>query len=237
MELPSIEVLRVFREKGVPWLRHANTVRTTCTFLEHAHIMARGVVHERSLGQTAQRSDRGDRRLGIWYDLFFDAADIHVRYRRRNLYGPVLLNFDLVLLEQDWLPFVWVTKTNPIYWRTTTPHSQRWFSSIKELEADYDPQLVHQHIVLRNVAGTVRLNPYLREIIVDWTNIKRDGAEKTYAQEAAAAILAAAARGGVSLTNVVKNYRTIERHTKPNCICFQEYSALEPSKLLQLFSE
>jgi hypothetical protein len=169
MELSSKEVVALMRKKGVEYLYHANTVRTTCTFFRTGHLLARGIVHERGLDQTPQRSDNVamDRALGIWYDLFFDSCDIHERSSSVNEYGPVLLCFDLALLEQDWAPMVWVTKDNPIRWNATTSAEARWFTSIDELKPRYSQYAFQQHIVLRNVGGSVRLLPYLKKVVLD----------------------------------------------------------------------
>lgn len=233
MELNSREALRIFRAKGVEWLRHANTVQTVCTFFREGHLLARGVVHERDLSQTDQISDEKDRALGVWYDLFFDASDLHARFKQRNFYGPVLLNFDLALLEQDWVPFVWVTKRNPVYWTRDTPSDERWFSSIEELEAGYDPKEAGHHIVLRNVAGTVRLNPYLCELILDYTKRCRPGSDKTLSEEAAEAIVAAAVLGKVPKANMKKFYRP---HSGPGCFCSVQYKDMKLSTALKFFS-
>jgi hypothetical protein len=168
MELPSKEVLALMKSKGVDYLYHANTVRTTCTFLRTGYLLARGIVHERGLDQTPQKSDAAhlDRALGIWYDLFFDSCDIQVRSGQHNEYGPVLC-FDLALLEQDWMPSIWVTKDNPIRWSPTTSAAKRWFTSIDELKKSYNRYTFAQHAVLRNVAGSIRLLPYLKAIILD----------------------------------------------------------------------
>ncbi|WP_223654355.1 hypothetical protein [Hymenobacter psoromatis] len=223
MELKSTEALRVFREKGVEWLRHANTVRTVCTFFRSGRLLARGVIHEAGLDQTAQQSDRKDRALGVWYDLFFDASDMHELLNQRNIYGPVLLEFDLSLLEQDWLPFVWVTKTNPIHWDVDTPSNERWFTSIEELEAGYDPRDPGHHIVLRNVAGTVRLKPYLRTIIVDYTQRFPYGSAQTnYSKMAVASFLAAAKEGKVGASSIKLKYRD---HSATACQCTAQYQS------------
>jgi hypothetical protein len=221
MELKSTEVLEVLREKGVKRLRHANTVRTVCTFFRRGRLLARGVIHEAGLDQTAQQSDRKDRELGVWYDLFFDASDMHELLNRRNIYGPVLLEFSLSLLRQDWLPFVWVTKTNPIYWDADTPSNERWFTSIEELETGYDPLEPGHHIVLRNVAGTVRLKSYLRRVIIDQTRRSPYGSAHTnYSEMAMQSILAAAEEGKVDTSPIKFNYRD---HSTSRCQCTNQY--------------
>lgn len=232
MELKSQEVLRVLRDKGVEWLRHANSVRTVCMFLRQGHLLARGVAHERGLDQTIQQSDAQDRALGVWYDLFFDAADIHRQYNKRNNYGPVLLEFDLILLEQDWLPFVWVAKSNPMYWEVDTPSDERWFTSINELEAGYNPDEPGHHIVLRNVAGTVRLTPYLHQVVLDKTLRFPYGSPHTnYSELAGNELIAAAKEGGINIPDVQWMYR---KHAQ-GCRCSEQYRVMRLNVLRKFF--
>lgn len=233
MELKSTEVLRVLKDKGVTQLRHANTVRTVCMFLRQGHLLARGVAHERGLDQTLQQSDRDDRALGIWYDLFFDAVDLHEQFNGRNNYGPVLLDFSLSILERDWIPFVWVAKDNPVRWDVDTPSSDRWFTSIEELEADYNPNESGHHIVLRNIAGTLRLNTYLKRVTLDKTlRFPYGSAHTDYTEMAGASLLTAATEGGVDRTNIEWLYR---KHDQTGCRCHEQYRVMRLNVIRKFF--
>ncbi|MBJ6146145.1 hypothetical protein [Hymenobacter sp. BT559] len=230
MELSSKDVVALMREKGVEYLYHANTVRTTCTFFRTGHLLARGSVHERSLDQTTQPSDRLDRKLGIWYDLFFDSCDIHARSSNYNKYGPVLLCFDLSLLEQDWAPTVWMTKDNPIRWSTDTPSNERWFNSFEELQTRYDRYAFQQHCVLRNVGGSVRMLPYLKKIVLD--NPKRarpNAASVDRFSEAVGALNNALRAGGLFEKGITFNNRPC------TCGCVSSYASMTEEKLDKLF--
>ncbi len=114
MELEATDVLRVLERKGVTALHHANTVQTSCTFLQQGKLMGRGIVAEGGFPQTPQQTDEIDKRYAIWNDIFLDGIDIHERARQRCFYGPVLFVLDLSLLAQDFLSSVWVTKRNLI---------------------------------------------------------------------------------------------------------------------------
>lgn len=231
MELPGKEVAALMRERGVEYLYHANTVRTTCTFFRTSHLLARGSAHERGLDQTTQPSDRLDRKLGIWYDLFFDSCDIHNRSGSHNQYGPVLLCFDLELLEQDWAPTVWITKDNPIRWNVTTPSNERWFGSMEELRSQYNRYAFKQHCVLRNVGGSVRVLPYLKKILVDNPKRYRTSAPSIDRFSEAAGALNNALRAGDLFGKGVRiNQRSC------TCACVQDYANMPDEKLDKLFS-
>ena len=78
--MQAAEVYAVLRQIGVTQLHHANTVTTSCTFLEQGGLASRGFVEDRHLSQTAQpASDEIDKRYGIWHDVFLDHVDIHYR--------------------------------------------------------------------------------------------------------------------------------------------------------------
>ncbi len=224
------------RSKGATGLYHANTVHTCCTFLRDGHLLARGVVHERGLDQTEQRSDKLDRALGIWYDIFFDAVDIHVQSSKVSYYGPVLLKFDLSILAKDWLPNVWIAKSNPISWDVDTPNADRWFTSIEELERLYKPTNFGFHIVLRNVGGNVRLLPYLESVVVD--NPERTLAE-TPARfaidmcSAAVGALIGAARAGKLLGKGIHN--SVRTTCPPHCGCKSYYKSMSNTQLRKNF--
>jgi hypothetical protein len=90
MHLPREDVIRTLDRKGNGYLYHANTIRTSCTFLANGGLLSRGAVEARGLQQTPQRSDGDDRRYGVWDDIWLDGVDIHAQARRENVYGPVL---------------------------------------------------------------------------------------------------------------------------------------------------
>ena len=230
MELPSKEVVALMREKGVEYLYHANTVRTACTFFRTGHLLARGSAHERELDQTSQSSDRLDRKLGIWYDLFFDSCDIHERSGSYNKYGPILLCFDLALLEQDWAPSIWVTKDNPIRWSAATPSSERWFTSMEELASRYDRFAFRQHAVLRNVGGSVRALPYLKKIVIDNPQRKRPNvASIDMFSEAIGALNNALRAGKLHGKGIAIHNRTCV------CGCVQGYVDMPNDNLIKSF--
>src|SRR5437879_6502931 len=92
------DVYGVLKEVGATHLYHANSITTSCTFLEQGGLMSRGLVEGRGLEQTKQLSDRIDKKYGIWHSIFLDHIDIHHRANGLNLYGPVLFVLDLEIL-------------------------------------------------------------------------------------------------------------------------------------------
>ena len=59
-------VYQVLKGIGATHLHHANTVTTSCTFLEHAALLSRDYVEKHGLAQTNQSSDEIDKKYGIW---------------------------------------------------------------------------------------------------------------------------------------------------------------------------
>ena len=132
MEIPSNQVYTVLREAGVECIYHANSVITACQFLRSGCLMSRGAVDRRGLYQTAQSSDRNDKRRGIWFDVFADSVDIHKRASKANVYGPVLFVLDLEIIKRSYTGKVWVTKLNPMKWAGRS-QNERWFTSKEDL--------------------------------------------------------------------------------------------------------
>ena len=114
--------------------------------------------------------------LGIWYDLFFDTIDLGAKYPY-NKYGPITFCFDIELLQEYWLPKIWVTRTNPIHWK---PNAINQWLTQEEISTTYDPissNAYQNHLVVRNAGGVIRLGKHLKEIIVDDPEMKIGGIE------------------------------------------------------------
>lgn len=224
MELNSKEVLKVLTAKGIDTLHHANTVQTSCLFLQHGRVLSRGTVDERHWNQTSQKSDDLDKKFGIWYDIFLDSVDIHDRAKRRNLYGPVLFRFSLDLLNEDWLPSIWITKKNPTKWVDGEPASDRYYSSIYELSNGYQKGNFDSMFMLRHAGGVLRLLPHLKDIVLDDPNWEHSGID-IYAQTVGA-LRASAWQGGIREIDIVK------RECKKDCNCTNQYN-----EVLKTFAE
>jgi hypothetical protein len=178
--------------------------------------MARGVVERRGLRQTAQNSDAVDRNYCIWFDVFSDSVDIHERANRRNLYGPVLFKIKLEILEHDETPPVWISKKNPTKWIDGEPSSDRWYSSINELNAGFQKGQFDQMIVFRHIGGLLPIKGYMEDIILDDPNQVYYGLN--FYDLSAGALFAAAMESGIFI-------RIFKRQCSPHCTCKSEYAA------------
>ncbi|OLD78075.1 hypothetical protein AUF62_03260 [archaeon 13_1_20CM_52_20] len=146
--MQGTDVYGVLKQIGVTNLYHANSVTTSCTFLEQGGLVSRGFVEDRGLKQTAQFSDESDKNNGIWHRIFLDHVDIHDRAGGKNHYGPVLFQLDLdILLRLAPRTEILVTRKNPVHWDRSDPDSERWFRSKDVLArrihfGDFDKMLV-----------------------------------------------------------------------------------------------
>ena len=70
MRLNSIELANFFQEKGVQHYYHANTLKTSLSFIHAGGLLSRGDVERMELQQTPQRSDRKDREVDVWDDQY-----------------------------------------------------------------------------------------------------------------------------------------------------------------------
>ena len=174
MRLSTEFLLEHLRHHDVNTLVHANTAVTSTHFVRNQALLSRQAVDDLDLCQTAQASDEIDPVVGVWNDVFVDSVDIHNRGRFRNEYGPVLLEFDVAILEQACNGHVWVTKSNPWYWRGV-PDERRWFQSTEELVAGFDVNAFCEMFVFRDCNGQLDFGDYLRQITIDAPDLQIDG--------------------------------------------------------------
>jgi hypothetical protein len=225
-------VYTVLQKIGAHSLHHANTVTTSCTFLENAALLSRGYVETHRLKQTAQSSDAVDKKYGIWNAVFLDHIDIHYRGGRRkgaNQYGPVLFVFDSNLLLR--LPpgtDVRVTKSNPIHWYDKQKEEDRWYLTPEELEqhigfGDFDKMLVI-------TTPDAKLDFPNRAVRIDLDNPNRAlvNGDDAYVS-AEKRLREAAEKGRVSAT--------IAPHVcQTDCKCVVKYGGFWPTYFDELFS-
>lgn len=213
------DVYQVLKEINATHLYHANTVMTSCTFLEHAALLSRGYVEKHGLAQTNQPSDNIDKRYGIWNRLFVDHVDIHYRggrVRGPNQYGPVLFVFSLDLLLT--LPVgsdVLVTKSNPIHWNDSQSHGDRWYLAPKELAEAIAPGNFDKMLVIQTRDGKVDFPGKRAQIALDEPQRKVSSGKDAYAY-AAERLRQSAKAGGVTFF--------IEKHScRQDCTCVEKY--------------
>lgn len=215
------EVYAVLRGINATHLHHANSVTTSCSFLQQGGLVSRGFAEHNNLPQTPQpMSDELDKQFGIWQFLFVDHVDIHERGGRKkgpNKYGPVLFVFDVdVLLKMPPKTEVFVTKSNPIHWWAGQPDADRWFLNQQELAANlnygaFDKMLViqtpNQKLDFPNRSATIFLDDPQRQV--------SSGADAY--SHAESRLRAAATAGGIAAS--------IDPHAcRPGCICVDTYA-------------
>jgi len=214
------EVYEILGNIKVTHLHHANSVTTSCTFLEQGGLGSRGFVEDNGLKQTPQSSDEKDKRYGIWHRVFVDNVDIHERagpVRGPNEYGPVLFVLDRdVLLELPTDSEVAVTKQNPCYWYDNQPDSERWFESVGELAAGLEKGEFAQMLVIKTPTGKLDFPNGKARIILDDPQRQLSFAENAYTH-AEGQLKKAAIAGGVEVS--------IARRVCSNaCTCVQKYA-------------
>jgi len=213
MRLAAGDVKRVLLSKNAVHLFHANSVATACTFLRSGGLLSRGAVEARRLHQTWQPSDATDRSVGVWNDIFMDAVDIGDRVHGRNKYGPVLFKFNLDMLDYVYLPEVWVTKINPMYWTSrNVPVDERYYQTVQQLEDQYTLGDFGAMFTLRNTMDILPFNGHLDGIILDNPNRGNE-----VLNEATLAMREAMRQGGVIVNMETRNagtsYCDITNHT------------------------
>lgn len=166
MELQAAKAFEIFQAKGMTDLFHANSVITATQFLREGALLSRGSIARRGMFQSAQNSDASDKEQSVWFDVFTDSVDIHGRASRCNVYGPVLFEIDLEKLKATYTGSIWVTRSNPIYWRGKR-HEEKWFVSEQDLADNFSVGTFEQMIVFRHCGGELPIRGCIRKITLD----------------------------------------------------------------------
>ena len=169
--MTNSEIKQILVGKQINNLYHSNTVETSITFLRHGGLLSRGAVEQNGLNQTPQKSDKIDKQLGIYNDIFFDSVDIHERAHRINSYGPILFVYSINLIDELPEGVIGITKDNPIRWRPEMTEDEKYFATSSELSMEYHKGTFKQHFTIRNWNTPLPFT-YLNKIIID--NPKRD---------------------------------------------------------------
>lgn len=159
-------IKKIFKEKNILNLYHANTMETACTFLENGGLLSRGAVEDRGLHQSSQKSDKKDKEVDVFYDIFFDSVDIHQRRKNLNHYGPVLFVYSIDLIDALPENIIKITKDNPMYWDKNMLENQKYFLSKYELSNNFFKGRFAQQITLRHQTEPLKFD-YLEQIIID----------------------------------------------------------------------
>ena len=215
------EVYEALSRIGATHLYHANSVTTSCTFLEQAGLLSRGLVEDHALRQTPQNSDQKDKRYGIWHHVFLDHVDIHHRAGRArapNEYGPVLFALELnFLLALPGDTDVLVTRSNPTYWYDDEPDERRWFRSVEELVRGMRFGEFAQMLVIQTPLGRIDFPNRRAGLILDDPQRQLSSGENAYAH-AQNRLTAAATVGRIDVC-------IEQRACCDGCVCIQQYAA------------
>ncbi|MFU2421343.1 MAG: hypothetical protein ACM677_00175 [Bacteroides sp.] len=212
MSVTVSQIKQVLIDNEVEYLYHANTVATSISFLLKGGLLSRGAVEELNYTQTPQKTDDLDKRLGVYFDIFFDSDDIHARAKDLNSYGPVTFVYSINILDTLKDKVVKITKDNPIRWSETTPEEERYFTELIPMQFEYQKGAFRQHLLICDMHEPLSFNPYLVKIIIDNPNIDNT----TYFDNAVNAIQTILEKKGINAPLEV-------RECPADCKCKQKY--------------
>lgn len=226
------ELVNYLKQNNINYLYHANTVATSCTFIEHGGLLSRGTVEKLGLFQTHQKSDYIDKQYKVWNDIFLDTQDLHILFNRNNKYGPVVFKFNIDILNMKDLPPLWITKDNPQYWGGNQNLSERYFQSTEEyLTTNNQYETQRKMLTLKEVLTKIPFFPYLEEIILDNPAVSLKNKGNLF--EKAKNELINSLNTNLEFKN--KNILKI-RNCKNTCYCKSNYlKEVAPTKLKTLF--
>ena len=225
--MKGTDVYNVLKAIGASSLHHANSLVTSCTFLEHGGLLSRGYVEDHALEQTPQGSDEIDKKYGIWHSFFVDHVDIHARGCRKkgpNQYGPVLFQFPLsILLGLPKDTEVLVTRSNPVHWWDSQADKDRYFQTPDELAAHISFGDFDKMLVIQTPSGKLNFPSRRVAIILDNPERKLSSGKDAYTH-AGKRLTAAAAVGRVEAF-------IQERTCQYGCVCPEKYRDMTPETL------
>lgn len=232
MDLPYLDIMSVYdilKNKHVKHLYHANTVLTSCTFLQKKGLASRRYIEDHKLQQTQQPSDSTDKKYGIWNDIFMDTVDIHKRASKRNFYGPVLFIFPInILIKNPEICVLFITKKNPIHWVENEPLSNRFFMTIDDLKNNgFELGTFGQMILIRTKDGILSfIDKSVNIFLDDPLRILQNGKD-TY-ELANNRLKKESEKEGIDIL-------LRKRKCVCSCKCTEEYSKLNNIKLNKLY--
>ena len=159
-------IKHILIEKGITRLYHVNSVATASTFLQNGGLLSRGAVEDHGLFQTPQETDNTDRKVDVFYDIFFDSVDIHQRIKNLNHYGPVVFVYTVDLIDALPQGSIKITKDNPIRWTPNMAEDEKYFLSENELRLWFNKGDFTQHFTVRHQLEPLSFE-YLEKTIID----------------------------------------------------------------------
>lgn len=211
----------ILKKAGATHLHHANSVITSCTFLQQGGLLSRGSIEDRGLKQSQQPSDELDKKYDLWRRIFLPHADIHDRTGQEkgpNVYGPVLFALELdVLLHLPIGTDIRVTRKSPAYWYDNEPDVSRWFQNAEELAQSITPGDLDKMLAIQTPSGKLGFPGGHARIILDDPQKQLASGADAY-NHAASRLRTAAAAGHVEVT-------IQRRKCRSGCTCGNKYAA------------
>ena len=174
--------------------------------------------------QTEQTSDKIDDEFGILDDIFLDGVDIHEKYGKANIYGPVLFVMKPELFLSVDKPLK-ITTFNPLYWRNFPTWRSRYLMGTSEFKLRYDDwqnQSASMMFTLNGCDKGIRLADFLEEIVVDVSGF-------TINEMSMGNYLKTEIEKTLSANGLEQIPVHIRRHTRQRCACVANYEYLKES--------
>jgi len=224
------EVHSILQDIGATHLHHANTVTTSCTFLEKGALLSRDYAERHGLPQTPQSSDAIDKKMKIWDRIFLDHVNIHYRgggKKGPNQYGPVLFMFPLgILRELPQSADIEVSKVNPIHWPNINK-SEWCFQNSEELRSQIKFGDFDKMLIIRTASSKLSIPDHKLSIVLDDPDRTLPSGPDAFTH-AKNRLKSAARIGGVDIT--------IKKHEcKSQCQCLSFYRDQDPRLFNMLF--
>ena len=232
INVDPIELFQFFEQKNFKYFFHANTVTTSCTFIQKNGLYSRGAIETMGLMQTEQSSDDIDKQFGVWNDIFIDLFDLHGYFPRQNLYGPVCFVLDNSFLLDKNLPNICITKNNPIYWNNDMSDTDKYYTSVKEYADEFECNkrkkcLQQKMFTIHSTDKHIPLKKYLVQIVLDNPRVKVG--EVSLYNEAKKALSKA-------LTEASYSEKILKTRECTNCYCHGNYlNRIDVQELEKLF--
>lgn len=172
MKTENIKIVEELKKLGIYELYHANAVITSLTFIENKGLMPKGLVNDNKLLCADQDTDYNDKKVNIYYDIFFDTTDVHNETKNVNDYGPVLFVFNVDMLAKLDNSEVKITRINPIYWNNNMSDEEKYLNC-DEIAKQMKKGDFNNQVTIRNFNDILNFD-YLKEIIIDDPGIENE---------------------------------------------------------------
>lgn len=229
--IDSKAIYDLLKEKEVEHFHHANTAKTSVTFIKEDALLSRKYIESNNLTQTEQYTDEKDKELQIWDFVFLDGTDLHKKFNRRNNYGPILFHISLDILLDENFKKIKVTKSNPANWKPSNP---QFYDSINEIKKDY---LVGDRFqdggimfLFEKPEKKILLSKYCTKIIVDNPKIIVKDSENV--TKSVSELVKLTIQKELTAANLPNINVEIRHANGKSCNCFLQYNHMLPRRQL-----